>query len=207
MKNLSKKIKISKKNRLINLIIIFVLVLLLALTSYSAYESLYYTEGYRGNSAVEQITKEDMQAIKWMSENLDKNTTMIASDHRLARMAEAYGFNTTQDKTINLWDAVTLDQYVDELMGIGKTHARVTYILVDDIMKNVVVHVYEGIDRYMINETKIGDARYAAYDKFKREPFELVYENATIQIDPVTKEPVHWAQIYAVNWTYIEKVI
>lgn len=207
VKNLSKRITISRKNRLINLIVIFVLVILLALTPYSAYESLYYTESYRGNSAVEEITKEDMQAIEWISENLDENTTIIASDHRLARMAEAYGFNTTQDKTIDLWDAVNLDEYVDELMGIGKTHARVTHIIIDDKMKNVVVHVYERIDRHMINETKFGDERYAAYDKFKQEPFELIYRNATIEIDSVTKEPVHWAEVYEVNWTYIEKVI
>ena len=204
MKNLSKKITISKNKKWINLILIFLLVISLASTSYSAYKSL--------NAGNEEITKEDMDAIKWMSENLDKNTTMIASDHRLARLAEAGagktgGFNTTQDKTIDLWDAVTLDQYIDELMGIGKVHSRITHILIDDIMKNEVVHVYEGIDRRMINETKLGDERYAAYDKFKQEPFELICRNATIEIDSVTKEPVHWAEVYAVNWTYIEKVI
>jgi hypothetical protein len=198
MKNLSKKITISKNKKWINLILIFLLVISLASTAYSSYKSL--------NAGDEEITREDMNTIGWMSENLDKNTTMIASDHRLARMAEAYGFNTTQDKTIDLWDAVTLDQYVDELMGIGKAHSRITHIIIDDKMKNVIVHVYEGIDRRMINET-LGDAKYAAYDKFKQEPFELIYENATIQIDQATKEPVHWAQVYAVNWTYLEKVI
>jgi len=198
IKNLSNKVRISRKNRLINLIVIFLLVISLASTTYSSYRSL--------NAGNEEITKEDMQAIEWMSENLDKNTSMIATDHRLARMAEAYGFNTTQDQTVNLWDAVNLDEYIDELIGIGKIQARVTHIVIDDIMKNEVVHVYEGIDRRMINET-LGDARYAAYDKFKQEPFELIYRNATIEIDSVTKEPVHWTEVYAVNWTYIEKVI
>lgn len=182
-----------KTVRLVFLFIIIFLVFSLASTVYISYSSL--------NVAVEEISKEDFQVVKWMDENLDKNYSVIASDHRLARLAESYGFNTTKDETINLWEAEKLDEYIDELIGIGQNHSRITHIIVDDKMKNDVVHVYFGIIKYMTNETWT-----AAYDKFKQQPFELIYKNETVEIDIKTNESLSWAEIYKVNWTYIEEI-
>jgi len=186
-------IKISKTVRISFFFIIILLVFSLASTVYVSYSSL--------NVAVEEITREDIQVIEWMSENLDKNNSMIASDHRLARITESYGFNTTKDETVKLWEAEKLNEYVDELIGIGKNHSRITHIIVDDKMKNDVVHVYFGIIKYMTNETWT-----AAYDKFNEQPFELIYRNETKEIDPKSKEPLRWAELYEVNWTYIEEI-
>lgn len=173
--------------------IIILLVLSLASTVYISYSSL--------NVAVEEITIEDSEVVKWMSENLDKNNSVIASDHRLARFAESYGFNTTKDETVNLWEAEKLDEYVDELIGVGQNHSRITHIIVDDKMKNDVVHVYFGIIKYMTNETWTG-----GYDKFKEQPFKLIYRNESEEIDALTKEPLRWAELYEINWTYIEEI-
>jgi hypothetical protein len=41
-----------------------------------------------------------------------------------------------------------------------------------------------------------------SYLKFKQEPFELVYRNATMNQD---QEETHWAEVYLVNWTFIEQ--
>ena len=195
IKNLSKlydRMKITKNLRFVFFFITILLVLSLASTVYVSYRSL--------NVAVEEITNEDSQVVIWMSENLDKNNSMIASDHRLARLAESYGFNTTKDNTFELWESENLDQYIDELLGVSKNHSRITHVIVDDKMKNDVVHVYFGIIKYMTNETWT-----AAYDKFKEQPFELIYKNESKELDLKSKEPVRWAEVYSVNWTYIEE--
>jgi len=191
---ISNRIKIPQKNRLVQLFVMVILVVSLASTTYVSHKAL--------DASDERITMEDISTIEWMSENLDKNISMIASDHRLARMAEAEGFNTTKDETINIWEAENLDEYIDELIGIGKNHSRITHIIVDDIMKNDVVHVHFGLIKYMTNET-----RTAAYEKFKQQPFELVYKNQSVNINEETLEPTHWAEVYRINWTYIESVI
>jgi hypothetical protein len=41
-----------------------------------------------------------------------------------------------------------------------------------------------------------------SYDKFLDQPFELIYRNATLNIE---MEEIHWTELYSVNWTYIEK--
>jgi len=188
-----RKIKISQKHRLIHFIVILVLVVSLAGSVYPSFKELKASE--------EGITNEDLAVITWISENLDKNTSLISSDHRLARLAESEGYNTTKDETIKLWSSENLTDYIDELMGIGKNHTKITHIIIDDIMKNEVVHVGYGKIIYMTNSTWT-----AAYDKFSQQPFELLYRNETIQKDPITEEPIHWAEIYCVNWTYLESI-
>ena len=68
-------------------------------------------------------------------------------------------------------------------------------------MKNDVVHVYFGDIKYMTNETWTG-----GYDKFKQQPFNLIFRNESEKIDPVSNEPINWAEVYEVNWTYIKEI-
>jgi hypothetical protein len=89
---------------------------------------------------------------------------------------------------------------MDELIGIGKNYSKITHVFVDDIMKYDVVHIgirKEGI--YMTNETWTG-----GYDKFLKQPFKLVYRNESMNLDSETLEPVSWAEVYEVNWSYID---
>ena len=99
-----------------------------------------------------------------------------------------------------------VSEFVEEVFGIGKNYSRVTHVVVDDVMKNKGVHIGPkgGVFRtiYMTNETW-----NASYLKFKKQPFELVYRNESRRIDSITLEPIHWAEVYAINWTYIESVI
>jgi hypothetical protein len=187
------KIKIPQKSRVIQFAIMVILIVLLASTTYSVHKAL--------NASDERITAEAIYTIEWMSENIDKNNSMIASDHRLARMAEAEGINTTKDETIELWESENLDEFIYELIGTGKNHSRITHVVIDDIMKNDVVHVHFGLIKYMTNDTWT-----AAYDKFKNQPFEIIYRNESIDVNPITLEPVHWAEVYKINWTYIEEI-
>ena len=186
-----RKIKISQKRRLIHFVVILVLVISLAGSVYLSFGAL--------NVAKESITNEDMAVINWIDEHLDKNTSMIASDHRLARMVESKEFNTTKDETTKIWYTENLTDYIDELMGTSTNHTKITHVIIDDIMKNEVVRVSDTMSVYMTNETWT-----AAYDKFSQEPFERIYRNETI--DPNTETATHWAEVYQVNWTYIEKL-
>ena len=174
--------------------VILILIFSLAGSVYPSFKELKASE--------ESITKEDVAIIRWMAENLDKNISLISSDHRLARMAESEGYNTTKDETVKIWSAINLTDYLDELIGIGKNHSKITHIIIDDVMKNDVVHAGYGKIFYMINNTCT-----AAYDKFSNKPFELIYRNESVKKDPITLEPIHWAEIYYVNWTYLESMI
>ena len=193
-----KNINITQKTRLLHLFIVIILILSLAGTTYSAHKSL--------NASVEDISAQDIAIFNWIDEadqdltEFYKNTTMIASDHRIARMMEAYGFNTTKDETKDLWESENLDEYIHELIGVGKNHSRVTHIIIDDFMKNEVVHVHLGLSKYMTNETWDG-----GYKKFQNQPFEKIQRNETLEFDLAKNEPVRWAEVYSVNWTYIEK--
>ena len=69
----------------------------------------------------------------------------------------------------------------------------VTHVLIDDVMRDMSVNVRVLQSVYMTNES---------YLKFKQEPFELVYRNATMNQN---QEEVHWAEVYRVNWTFIEQ--
>jgi hypothetical protein len=133
---------------------------------------------------------------------------MIASDHRLARIAEAYDFNTTKDETKELWEAESLDQFLFELIGRGKNHSRITHIIIDDIMKYEVVHISFKVDgiisKYLKNETRPEGQQFTAYEKFQKPPFKLICRNETLEIDENTLEPIHWTEVYEIDWDYIE---
>ena len=195
LKNINQKIKISHKKRITFLLIIIILFISLAASVYPSHSSL--------NQSNEIITKQDVELIEWFGENIDKNNSLIASDHRLERMAEAEGFNTTKDETIDLWIAEDLPRYIDELSGIGNNYSRITHVIIDNIMKDDVVHIgFKKDGLHMTNETWDG-----GYKKFLQPPFELVKRIESLEINQDTLEPVQWAEIYKINWTYIEKEI
>jgi hypothetical protein len=189
--NLSEKIRMAKKRQILYFTIVVLLVATNAASVYPVHVSL--------DASYEGITNEDLAVINWMDKNLDKNTSIVASDHRLARMTEALGFNTTIDEAIVIWNAKNLTGCINEICGIGENYSRITHVVIDDIMKDMVVHVGAGKIVYMTNETS-----QEAYEKFSQQPFELIYRNETI--DPNTEIVLHWAEVYQVNWTYIEKI-
>jgi len=187
--NLHEKTRIVQKRQIVYMFVIVLLVTANAVSVYPAHVSL--------NASYEGITNEDIAVIDWMDKNLDKNTSIIASDHRLARMTESIGFNTTIDEAIAIWDAKNLTGCINELCGIHKHYGRITHVVIDDIMKDKVVHVGAGLIVYMTNETS-----QEAYEKFSQQPFELIYRNETI--DPNTETATHWAEVYQVNWTILK---
>ena len=187
------KKRISQKKSLLHAFVIVILVTTNALSVYPSHESL--------GQSYEKITTEDISAIEWISENLNKNTSRISSDHRLERMIEAEGLNTTQDEMLSLWAEPVENkaEYISELYRIGENYTfnHVTHVLIDDIMKNIVVHVVfrtEGIN--MTHES---------YEKFSPPIFEMVHESKSVEINPENGEPLHWARVFKINWSYLWK--
>jgi len=139
----------------------------------------------------EAISEPSLAAIQWMSTNLDRNTTLVASDLRLSKIAWADGFNTTFEATNETWTSTDWHDCLTDLSG-NQTRGRITTIIIDDVMKNNVVNLAILRNEYMTN---------ASYDKFTHEPFELLYQNQTMDAN---NQITHWVEVYAVNWTYIE---
>jgi hypothetical protein len=180
--------KMSLRNQ--STLLVVIVVLLMTSNAISVYPSQVSLNAFH-----EAITDENISCINWLDDNVDKNNSIIASDHRLARVAEAVGFNSTNDETNFLW--VTQDFMDDlvELEGIGKSYSKITHIIIDDIMKERVVNVGFGQIFYMTDES---------YDKFSDQPFELVYRNVTLDSDGFEKS---WSEIYVVNWSYINSYL
>lgn len=140
----------------------------------------------------ETISEPALSAIQWMTTTLDKNQTLVASDLRLTKIAWAEGFNTTFEDTNETWTSTDWHGCLSDLEG-NETRGRITTILIDDVMQTSVVNLALLRNEYMTNES---------YLKFASEPFERLYRNETLNANG---EVLHWVEVYAVNWTYIEQ--
>lgn len=141
----------------------------------------------------ESIPRCCFTAMGWARENLPANAT-VASDHRLSQVAWACGFNITYDKTGALWSATNWTACVGDLRGEKANYTRISYVFIDDIMcdNGVMLKAWNP----PVNFTA------ASYAKFKVEPFTRVYNKSMVNEEG---ETTHWAEIYRVNWTYIEQ--
>jgi len=188
---------ITYKTRVSFFVFFIMLILVLAGSVYTSHNAL--------NQSWEEISSEDISAIEWIGANLDKNNSLIVSDHRLERLAEAEGFNTSNDEVINLWYKENISDFIDELLSSGKGNSSITHILIDDVMKNKGVHIGPKNSSFrtifMSNETWTG-----GYDKFLKQPFELIQRFESESKDPITNGSYRWAEIYEVNWTYLQKM-
>jgi hypothetical protein len=157
-----------------------------AVAVYPVYTSLEWMD--------ESIPNETANAIAWIKENLNRNTTMVATDLRLSKMMWAEGINATYEQTNETWTCDTWVGCVDDF-SLEEYDPRVTHVLIDDVMRytSVNIHVLQSV--YMTNES---------YLKFSQEPFQLLYRNATINQE---NEEIHWAEVYSVNWTFIEQYL
>ncbi|UCH72365.1 MAG: hypothetical protein JSW62_02110 [Thermoplasmatales archaeon] len=178
--------KITSRKKMIYAGFIALLVCANATTVYPAHTAM--------NMGYKVITEENLCAADWIGKNIECNNTVVASDHRIERIVEAIGYNTTKDKTSFIWTELELCNYITDIDNATYDY-KLTHVIIDDIMKNKYVQKQDSITLfdYMTNES---------YEKFSSPPFELIYRNETIDSN---NETIHWIEIYEVNWTYIEK--
>jgi hypothetical protein len=162
--------------------VVCALVISNAVAVYPVYDSLDWMD--------ESIPDATVNAMQWIQKDLDANTTVVATDLRLSKMLWADGINATFEDTNVTWICQTWRECLLEFKPMHN-HSRVTYVLIDDVMRKTSVNVRVLWSMYMTNES---------YLKFKEEPFELVYRNATMNQNG---EETHWAEVYQVNWSYI----
>jgi len=155
-----------------------------AVAVYPVYTSLEWMD--------ESIPNETANAIDWMNDNLDRNNTLVATDLRLSKMIWAEGMNATFEGTNDTWTSDTWVGCVADF-DAEEHHRLVTHVLIDDVMRDISVNVRVLQSVYMTNESFL---------KFSQEPFTLVYRNATVNQE---NEEIHWAEVYSVNWTFIEQ--
>lgn len=163
--------------------VVCALVISNAVAVYPVYDSLDWMD--------ESIPEPTVNAMQWISDNLTSNTTVVATDLRLSKMLWADGINATFEGTNATWTCPSWQQCLSEF-GPMDNHSCVTNVLIDDVMRDTSVNVRVLWSTYMTN---------VSYQKFKEEPFELMYRNATMNGNG---EATHWAEVYRVNWSYID---
>jgi len=162
--------------------VVCALVISNAVAVYPVYRSLDWMD--------ESIPVPTVNAMQWISGNCTRNTTVVATDLRLSKMLWADGINATFEDTNRTWVCQTWRECLPEFKPLHN-RSRVTYILIDDVMRDTSVNVRVLWSMYMTNES---------YLKFKKKPFELVYRNATLDRNG---EETHWAEVYLVNWSFV----
>lgn len=167
-------------------LVVFGLVFSNAVAVYPVYTSLEWMD--------ESIPNETVNAIAWIKENLDRNTTLVATDLRLSKMMWAEGINATYERTNETWTCDTWVGCVADFTA-EENYPRVTHVLIDDVMRYSSVNIRVMQSVYMTDES---------YLKFYQEPFELLYRNATVNQQD---EEVHWVEVYFVNWTFINQYL
>jgi hypothetical protein len=138
------------------------------------------------NHIDERVTTPCLNIFDWMNGNISNNS-IVASDHRLEMLLWANGFNITYGKTNKTWSSNYTFNCLFELKQLN-----ISYILIDDIMRNSVVNVDVGKYYYFSNES---------YEKFSKLPFELIYRNATIGNDDLE---LHWVELYKIDYSYFD---
>ncbi len=133
-----------------------------------------------------------MSGINYLVENGDKNFT-VATSHKIGTLIAAYGFNSSFEYDYKIWNGTSWLDCLDELEGLNGTYPPIGYVIITRSMWENGVYGYKNLENpigppvYMTNES---------YEKFEKEPFELIFENYTID---------DWVQVYRVNWTYIQE--
>jgi len=140
------------------------------------------------NTLDERVSEPCINCYEWMQGNISSNQ-VIASDHRLSMLLWAEGYNITFGESNMTWTAENISGCIDEILTLN-----ITYIIIDDIMRERVVNIDVGEYYYMTN---------GSYDKFSAYPFTLVYRNATYNQQ---FEEVHWIELYQINQTYLTEM-
>lgn len=139
----------------------------------------------------ESISTQAMDTAGWMKANIHTNLT-VASDHRISQILWTKGFKVTSDEAYWIFFAPGWRGTLEELNGTGKTYGKVGFVFIDDVMRT------KGVQSNL-NETP-RPITGALYAKFGSEPFELLHRVSN-------GDGTRWAEVYVVNWTYIDKNI
>ncbi len=163
--NLSEDNKSYKK-----ILVVGLMGVLLGLTTLSAYPSKEVMGGFQ-----EGTSQEDMQAVFWARESLNKGAT-VATDHRMSSML--FGFaslNATWDEADKTLHASSYEECRDEIerISIPSGEKPIDHVLLDnDIKSGVALLQWENAEPMSLEAKK----------KFEIWPFIKLYEANGVEV-------------------------
>jgi 4-amino-4-deoxy-L-arabinose transferase-like glycosyltransferase len=152
------------------LLLVGLIGILLGLTSLSAYPSKEVMGGFQ-----EGTSQEDMQAVFWARESLNKGAT-VATDHRMSSML--FGFadlNATWDEADKTLHASSYEECRGEIesISIPSGEKPIDYVMLDDDIKSgVALLQWENAEPMSLEAKK----------KFETWPFVKLYEANGVEV-------------------------
>ncbi len=140
----------------------------------------------------QEVSDVVMSAVVYLDEYGNRNYT-VATSHKIGTLIAAYGFNSSFEYDYKIWNSTSWRDCLDELMGLNGTYPPIGYVIITREMFEDGVYGYGDLENPIAPPVMMTNE---SYEKFKREPFELIFENHTLTYDD-------WVEIYSVNWTYI----
>ncbi len=163
-------ITFNDKKRFKKVLVVGLVGVLLGLTSLSAYPSKEIMGGFS-----EGTSQEDMQAVFWARESLNKGAT-IATDHRMSSMLFGFaGLNPTWDEADKTLHASSYEEGRDEIESVKTPSGErsIDHVLLDDDIKEGVALVqWENAEPMSIEAQK----------KFEIWPFVKLYEANGVEV-------------------------
>ncbi len=173
-------------------IFIFTITFIVLMSGISAFPFMNHVE----RSTQEGISPVIMSGIEWLNENGNRNYT-VATNHMIGTILEAYGFPSSFEYDYEIWNATNWTDCIDELQGLNGTYPPIGYVLITKDMYENGVFGYNNSQNPLEPPVFMGKE---GYEKFHREPFKLIYRNATA-------DNSNWVEVYTVDWHYINNYL
>jgi len=178
--------------RLFEIIFIFTITFIVLMSGISAFPFMNHVE----RSTQEGISPVIMSGIEWLNENGNRNYT-VATNHMIGTILEAYGFPSSFEYDYKIWNATNWVDCIDELEGLNGTYPPIGYVVITKDMYENGVFGYNNSQNPLEPPVFMGER---GYEKFHKEPFKLIYRNATA-------DDSDWVEVYTVDWNYINNYL
>ncbi len=176
----------------VQIIFVFTLVFILVMSGITAFPFMNNVE----RSTQEGLSPVVMSGIDWLEENGNRNYT-VATNHMIGSILEAYGFPSSFEYDYKIWNATNWVDCLYELEGLNGTYPKIGYVLITKDMYENGVFGYNNSQNPLQPPVFMGEK---GYEKFKHEPFRLLFRNATANDSD-------WVEVYVVDWNYINEYI
>lgn len=142
----------------------------------------------------QEVSDVVMSGVEYLRDYGDRNYT-VATSHKIGTLIAAYGFNSSFEYDYKIWNQTSWRDCLDELEGLNGTYPPIGYVLITKEMLENGVYGYGDLQDPIAPPVMMTNE---SYEKFREEPFELIFENHT-------EDYSDWVEIYWVNWTYIDE--
>lgn len=185
--NTMRRITYSARRPIENVIVIAAvsLVLLMGVASYPMVSEFV-------PSHTEAITLQDNATIQYLDEVGNRNLS-VATDHQIGILLYSYGFYSPFNNISSLWNSTSWTNATNEITGDNGSYPPIGYVFLNTYMLRYGVWGFNS--SLNPNQPPI-PVNGSAFTKFFKQPFELVFENSSIDGNSTT-------YLFELNWTYL----